>query len=280
MHSSWQSFQKVGQTMRDAHLHLADSAFSDAPDALLAQLKNEGWRSLVVNGTSEKDWAEVEQLYAIEPELVIPSYGLHPWFVKDRSDQWMERLEGLIADEPIACVGECGLDRWIEGHDLDDQRSVLEPQIELATRLNRPLTLHCLRAWGPLLEVLRRSELPQRGFLVHACSASRETAHRLLDLGARFSYSTYFTHDRKASVRELYAKLPLDRLLVETDAPSMAPPAELSRSPLSYSSASVDSINHPLNLSVAIDSLVEIRDEPKEEVLAQLERNFLDFFGV
>lgn len=264
--------------MYDAHVHLADPIFDNDIDGLLSTLRTAGWKSLVVNGTRESDWPDVAALHQKASDILLPSYGLHPWFVRERSADWLDRLKSLIRAQPIAGVGECGLDRWIEGHDLAEQLEVLRPQIELAAQYNRPLTIHCLKAWGPLLECLSKCQLkcqlPDRGFLVHASSASQETADRLLKLGARFSYSTYFVHDRKAKVRDVYAQLPLDRILVETDAPSMPPPIELNRSPWADKSS-----NHPLNLPVAIESLIQIREESAIEVVTQLERNFVQFFG-
>jgi len=231
----------VNYPLNDAHIHLADIALEDAVPSVLRDQRRNNWGKSVVNGTSEDDWHRVKQLAELYPDQIIPSYGLHPWFASERSADWLKLLTQFTHAEHT-CIGECGLDRWMLDHDISDQINVLIPQISLATRQNKPLTLHCIQAWGHLIETLRSQALPKRGFLVHAFSGSREIAHSLLDLGAYFSYSPYFTHDRKGSVRDLYKNFPLERLLIETDAPSMAPPPNLAIKTLEN-----EHLNHPAN---------------------------------
>ncbi len=264
---------KVNSPLNDAHIHLADQALIHLAPDILAEHRANGWGASVVNGTCEADWPRVKELARSFPDQVIASYGLHPWFVKERSPNWLDTLSEYLSSQQL-CIGECGLDRWIPDHDISEQISVLSPQIALAARDNRPLTLHCIQAWGHLIETLRSQPLPDRGFLVHAFSGSRETAHSLLDLGAYFSYSPYFTHERKASIRELYAGLPLDRLLIETDAPSMAPPAKRAVRHLEN-----NHLSHPANLSLALESLQSIRKEHATDISDQLCDTFLTFFG-
>ncbi|MGV3533780.1 MAG: TatD family hydrolase, partial [Chthoniobacteraceae bacterium] len=117
---------------------------------------------------------------------------------------------------------------------------------------------------------------PLRAFLLHSYGGAAELAAELVKRGAYFSFSAYFLHARKAQQREVFAGVPLDRLLIETDAPDMAPPPERNEHPLSDSDGT---LNHPLNLLTAYRSMAELRKMPLNELAPQIEANFLRFVG-
>ena len=248
----------------DAHIHLADEAFAHSAECLIKELIEEGWSHFVINGTQPEDWDRVAELKEKFPANIIASYGYHPWFINRQSGSWQSDLETRLRADPGAAVGECGLDRWVKGYDLPLQREFLSFQTDLAARLNRPLTIHCLQAWGALLDFVKSNTLPARGFLVHAFSGSPEIGAELLKQGAYFSFSPYFLHDRKAPVRDYYKTLRSDRILIETDAPSMPPPGE--------------KLSCPVNLRLCFQTLANLRPEPKDELEEQLEANFTKLF--
>ena len=225
----------------------------------------------MVNGTREEDWPAVAAL-AAEHAWVLPSFGLHPWHIHGRSREWFGELERLLAAHPSAGVGEIGLDRWIADHDIAAQSEVFRAQLSLAATLNRPVTIHCLRAWGALWEILRAHPLPARGFLIHAYGGPAEMTRGFLDRGGYFSFNAYFLHERKAAQREIFRHLPVERILVETDAPDLPPPAD--RNPHPLTDAAGNAINHPANLALAYASLAELRGEALEELIAQVRENF------
>jgi TatD DNase family protein len=229
----------------DAHNHLQDIRFVGDQISIIAQMRLAGVQGCVVNGTNHSDWGYVAELAERFSGYVHPSFGLHPWKVKDRPRNWLDQLTKHLQKFPSAGVGECGLDRWIKDHDIDDQRSVFRTQLELAVDLERPCTIHCLKAWGPLLEELNSCDWLPR-ILLHSFGGSIETAKQLVDLGAYFSFSGYFLHQRKAKIVDVFKSLPKDRILVETDAPDMAPPDE--DRPFKH-----ETFNHPANL-VQIES--------------------------
>lgn len=240
----------------DAHNHFHDARLAPHRDEILAALAPLDVAAAVVNGTSESDWDAVAKL-AREREWVVPAFGLHPWFVAGRSPSWLDNLKRRLDADPAAGVGEIGLDRWIEGHDLDDQREVLTAQFALAAEQNCPATIHCVQAWGALDEVLRHAAAPARGFLLHAFGGSVEMMRTFAERGAYFSFSPYFLHPRKAEQREVFRRIPVERLLVETDAPDLRPPDERNLHPLHDSAG--NALNHPANLEVAYAGLAEIR---------------------
>jgi TatD DNase family protein len=226
----------------------------------------------------ENDWAEVAKL-AKEHSWIRPSFGLHPWRIKERSANWKAALIDSIESvgERVA-VGEIGLDRWIENYDLDDQREVFVWQLTLAAERNLPATIHCLQAWGALAEVLRAEPVPECGFLIHAYGGPIEMLQEFADRGAYFSFNGAHLHARKTARREVFQVVPLERLLVETDAPAMPPPPE--HSPYSLPNTDDDqTVNHPANIAHIYEELAKLRGMSLESLATQVEENFERLFG-
>jgi TatD DNase family protein len=262
--------------MIDAHNHLHDARLAPHRAQILDTLGSLGVECAVVNGTRESDWPGVAAL-AAELPWVRPSYGLHPWHVRERSAQYLETLATRLDAAPSAAVGEIGLDRWIEGHDLADQSEVFRAQLAMAADRHRAVTIHCLRAWGPLWEIVRSEPLPACGFLLHAYGGPWEMTRGFLDRGGYFSFNASFLHERKAAQREVFQRLPADRILVETDAPDLAPPPEYNAHPLTDSA--FHPINHPANLELAYRALAKLRGVAPDEWKAQVRVNFERLFG-
>ena len=208
---------------------------------------------------------------------VIPSFGYHPWYVKERSPDWQQALLRHLDAVPSA-VGEVGLDRWVKDYDLDQQRQVFVWQLRLAAERNLPVSIHCLQAWGPLLDILRTEPRPACGFLLHSYGGAPELVAPLAELGAYFSLPGYFAHERKTRQREAFRQVPSDRLLIETDAPDQLLPPERIQYPLT-DAASGKPINHPANLGAVYRFAAELRNEPLETLARTVEENFQRLFG-
>ena len=263
--------------LTDAHCHLQEAELNTTLPgwwSLAERLKIHRW---LVNGLHEGDWAHVAKL-AREHSGVIPSFGLHPWYVKDRTPEWLEKLRAAVTSHAPTGIGEIGLDRWIKDFDFADQLQVFRPQLALAAEMNLPASIHCIQAWGPLQEELRSQPLPERGFLLHAYGGSAEMVAGFVKLGARFSFSPYFLHERKVASRDVFQQIPLDRLLIESDAPALWPPPEKNQFPLTDPTTG-DPINHPGNLIVALAGLAELRGMPREDLADVLEENFNQWVG-
>jgi TatD DNase family protein len=260
----------------DAHNHLQDERLDPWRDEIIALMPQTGLAEMVVNGSCEEDWPQVAEL-ARQHAWIRPAFGLHPWYVKERSPGWAETLRQHLADHPHAVVGEIGLDRWIENPDIDVQLDCLRTQLALAVELDRPATIHCLRAWGLLEETLRACPLPRRGFLLHSYGGPAEMIPAFASLGARFSLSPYFGHPRKAAQLAVFRSVPLDRLLAETDAPDMWPPDELNPHPLRTNDGAA--LNHPANLRVSYELLARVRGMPMEEMQGIIAANYTQLFA-
>ena len=260
----------------DAHNHLQDDRLAPHLGAILPALERAGVARMVVNGSCEEDWPQVLALARKYPQ-VIPSFGYHPWYVKERKVDWQKTLVRCLDDIPSA-IGEIGLDRWIKDHDLPQQEEVFVWQLRLAAERDLPTSIHCLRAWGRLLELLRTGPRPQRGFLLHSYGGPQEMIAPLARLGAYFSIPGYFAHERKARQRETFRHVPPDRLLIETDAPDQLLPDERNRHPLT-DAASGKTLNHPVNLEAVYEFVAELLAEPVGALAIRVEGNFLRLFG-
>lgn len=274
----------------DAHNHLQDEWLAPHRPKIFTDLSAAGIRRAVANGTSESDWDAVKTLAAKNP-MVLPSYGLHPWDAGNRSTDWLKKLRAYLDADPTAGVGEIGLDRWILDRarpddprlkglrraPIEEQTEVFLVQLELAAARNLPASIHCLDAFGPMYDVLRREKLPARGFLLHAYSGPAEMVAGFAKLGAYFSFNGAFLEPRKQRLRDMYTAIPADRLLVETDAPAMRLPADREKfPPLPAQEGSL--ANHPANLAVTYAALAELRNTKLETLATQVEKNFTRLF--
>ena len=259
----------------DAHNHLQDDRFAGRQSELLAAGEKIGIAKMVVNGACESDWPQVLQL-ARENKMVLPSFGYHPWYLRERTPDWLKNLEKFLDEIPSA-VGEIGLDRWKPDLPYAGQEEVFLAQLRLAAAKNLPVSIHCLQAWGRMLEMLQQNSRPARGFVLHSFGGPAEMVPALASLGAYFSFPGYFLHARKIRQRATFQKIPPDRLLVETDAPDQLLPPEKNRHPLA--AAGGQPLNHPANLVAVYAGLAELRGEKIESLAACVEENFHRIFG-
>lgn len=301
----------------DAHCHWQDARLQPHQAQILRDLNTAGVAKAVVNGTCPQDWQQVADL-ALNDKRVLPAFGLHPWHVntacgKTHSTkvqptdgqtnarynavaanwQWLNQLRQYLEQFPQSAVGEIGLDNWITGADKVRQQAAFLAQLALAAKGNRPVSIHCLRADGDLLDALKAApHLPQRGIHLHGFAGSIETARQLLDKGAYFSFSEYVATPKRAKARALAEYIPLNRLLAETDAPDMQGSQEwqhyrLNHHPLDRqqpnASASYQNDSpppkHPANITAAYACLAQLRNLPPAQLAAIIEENFLRYFG-
>jgi len=255
----------------DAHNHLQAAALAPYREEIVARPPAVG---MVVNGTSECDWPAVAEL-AIAHAWIRPSYGVHPWEVDAVSPAWRERLSERL--DAGGFVGEIGLDRWKTDRNFDLQAEIFRWQLGEAARRNVPATIHCLRAWGALAESLATTPLPRCGFLIHAYGGPAEMVAGFAKQGAYFSFSGSFLAVGRERKLEPFRAMPAERLLVETDAPSMPLSPELDRHPLPEVDG--ERQNHPANLAVAYEGLARLRGMPTEALAGIVAENYARLFG-
>ena len=257
----------------DAHNHLQALRFGGQQAELLAECPEVA--RMVVNGCCEEDWPAVAAL-AVAHRQVLPSFGYHPWCIHERSDHWEAELNRMLDAHPAA-VGEIGLDRWKEGLDYEGQEEVFVTQLRIAAERNLPASIHCLKAWGRLLELLQEAPIPERGFLLHSYGGPTEMVQAFAQQGAYFSFPGYFLRAAKGRHREAFKSVPADRLLIETDAPDQRLPDALNAYPLTDSAG--EPMNHPANLPVVYQGVAKILETPLVALAEQVEDNFERLFG-
>lgn len=259
-------------TYCDAHNHLHDTRLDSFRDSILTECPWPG----IVNGTRESDWDAVAALCQAHPFL-RPAFGLHPWHVAQRTAQWEQTLTRFLDDHPLASIGETGLDCWIAGHDIADQKTVFIRQWDMARERNIAVTVHCLKAHEPLRQVLQTHRGPARGFLLHAYAGPPVMADFFMERGAHFSFPPYFLHDRKAPQLAMFQSLPADRIVIETDAPDLVPPPGHNRRPITNPDTG-EPLNHPANLTVAYEALADLRGESVTQLAVTVGENWRRLF--
>ncbi len=252
----------------DSHCHLQDKRITPFLGQALNTAYAAGVRRYVCCGTSEADWTEVAALSGCH-DGVIPAFGLHPWYVQQRTPAWLQTLTTMLNQHPAAGVGEIGLDYARKELDQKDQDAVLLSQLRLAAGLMRPVSIHCRQAWDALLRVLTAAGPLPRGFVIHSYSGSAEMIPTLVAIGAHFSFSGSITLSHNRRGRASAAAVPSDRLLIETDAPDIPPFIANTGRP---------DFNEPRHLVHVLETLAALRNLPCD-VLADLTwRNACRFF--
>lgn len=258
----------------DAHVHLQEPSLLDRLDDVMASCRAEGVKLMLCNGTKPADWADVAAI-ASKYEEVVPCFGVHPWFVQEAGELWESMLRDFLTRHESA-VGECGIDRWIEPRDEALQERTFRRQLQLAAELNRPCTVHCLRAWGWLMDVLA-SEKRLPTMLIHSFGGSAELIEPLSGMNSYFSFAGSIFERKREKLRDAAKAVPLDRLLVETDAPALIPPEGRRRYQVVSADGEVQ--NHPANLPLVYEGLSELRGIQLAELKGQVEANMKRFLG-
>lgn len=249
----------------DAHCHLDFPEFENRREQILARAAESGVRRLVIPGVRRQHWDRVMQTAAGLPG-VFYCLGIHPWYVGEHVDEDVSVLEArlMAADSRCVGLGECGLDR-LRG-ELSAQIPWFEAQIDIAARLKRPLIIHSVRTHDEVHRILKTRKFGGRA-LVHGFSGSYQQACKLVDLGCYIGVGGVITHSRARKTRDAIARLPVDSLVLETDAPDMAPEGVAKGG------------NSPHYLPMILEALAALRQAGRETLAAELLRNSCRLYG-
>jgi TatD DNase family protein len=240
----------------DSHCHLQDPAFAADLPAVLDRAQVAGVSHMVCCGTREQDWPQV---LAIRGGPVLAMLGLHPWFVAEARPGWLQRLREQLLQGRLG-IGECGLDFAPGRPERDLQEAACAAQLRLAVELDLPVAIHCVQAWGRLPAILKQTGIPAAGAVVHAFSGSAESARELQALGLHLSFAGSITRPGGKRGPLALAATAADRLLLETDAPDLAP-------------AGIEGDNQPANLLRVAAAAAQIRGEAFAVLAAQTHAN-------
>lgn len=247
--------------MFDAHTHLQDGRLRDVFDAVVWQAAQAGVTGACCCGTAPADWAATEHVARLPlPFLVVPAFGVHPWHVQDVPEDWLERLEAVLERNPVALVGEIGLDGIRDTVPVALQEAVFAAQLHLAARACRPVVLHGARCWGRLAEVLKPHVRKLPGFVAHGFAGSAEILRQMLDMGGYVSFAGSVCNPKADKIRCAAREIPDSQILIETDTPDIFPNGG--------KPAKVDGdgrpLNQPANLRCVLETVAALRGTTPE----------------
>ena len=207
-------------TLIDTHCHLDAAEFDADREAVAAAATACGVTRIVIPAVERANFGAVASVCREFPSCVA-AYGIHPMYVDRARESDLEALRDTLAAEPAVAVGEIGLDRYVEPRDDARQEFYFVEQLKIARDFGLPVILHVRRAIDPVLKQLRR--IGVAGGIAHAFNGSRQQADEFIKLGFALGFGGAMTYPRAARIRELAATLPADAIVLETDAPDMAP---------------------------------------------------------
>jgi TatD DNase family protein len=264
----------------DSHAHLDSPRYTDDRTAMLARAKEAGVGAVLAIGIGENP-SEMHQALDICREFngapgmprLFASAGVYPHNTPEIDYAVLAKLDGLLAEPEVIACGEIGLDYYHEGAPHDVQRAGLVRQLEIASARKRPILIHCrgtnetTDAWDHLFLVLdtywRHTGL---GGVMHCFGGGWEEAHRSLDLGFLVSFAGNLTYPKAQPLRDVAARMPLDGVLVETDAPWLAPAALRGKR------------NEPAWVAQTAQTLAESLGVTAERIAEETTRNFTRLF--
>lgn len=253
----------------DTHAHLDADAFSEDLDEVLANAQAAGVsRILTIGITLETSVAAVRLAEAYEPVFAV--VGIQPNYAAEAKSSDMAEIESLLAHRKVVAIGETGLDRYWDFAPLDVQIRYFRDHLRLAFQHNLPFIIHCRDAEADVIQVLDefKAQQPFRG-VMHSFCGSPESAERCLAMGLHLSFSGMLTYKKNTELRAIAETVPVDRLLVETDAPYLVPTPKRGKIKR----------NEPAFVEHTARVLAEVKGLPPNELACQTTQNAKDLFG-
>jgi len=202
----------------DTHCHLDVEEFDPDRPRVIAAARAAGVDAIVVPGIHAAGWPRLLALCAADPGL-HPALGLHPIYLDQHRDTHLQELERLLADHPVVAVGEIGLDFFVPELDRSRQTVLLEAQLAIAAAGGLPVLIHARKSHDQVLVTLNRIRVV--GGIAHAFNGSLQQAERYIELGFRLGFGGMLTFERSSRLRVLARALPLEAIVLETDAPDL-----------------------------------------------------------
>ena len=250
----------------DTHAHLLDEQFDADREAVVASLPAAGIAHVMEACCDEAGIDRTVDFVRRVPFL-FGSAGVHPHSADEFTPQTLDRIREALTHERMLAIGEIGLDYHYDFSPRGVQRDCFDAQLALAGALNKPVIIHDREAHGDCMDLLRLHRAHLSG-VMHCFSASWEIAKECIDLGLYIAFGGALTFKNAVHQWDIASRLPLDRLLIETDCPYMTPVPLRGRR------------NDPSRIVYTLDKLAELRGADREELAETLYRNGLTAFGV
>jgi TatD DNase family protein len=250
----------------DTHAHLLDDRFDEDRNSLIASLPASGVTGFVEACTEADDIPEIEALTLLY-DYVFGSAGIHPHAASTADSANLLRVERALEQAKMVAVGEIGLDYHYDFSPREAQRAAFAEQLDLAIQAKKPVIIHDREAHGDMMSMLsaRKGRL---GGVLHCYSGSFEDAVKYIDMGFYIAFGGALTFKNATKQRAIAEKLPLERLVIETDCPYMTPEPHRGER------------NSPLLIHLTLETLAKVRGIPLEEAAAVTYQNAMNLFGI
>ena len=206
----------------DSHCHLDFAAFDRDRSQVLDRAADCGVGDICIPATRRTQWHNLLTLAPVSQSIrIVVALGLHPYFLADHQASDLDMLDQLLRHQPhnVVAIGETGLD-FVVSQDQQKQLSLFTGHVQLACQHELPLIIHGRKSHDQILQILRRYR-PGRGGIIHAYSGSEQQAKEYLKLGFKLGFGGGITYPRARKTRQLASTLPLESIVLETDAPDM-----------------------------------------------------------
>ncbi|MGN2250091.1 TatD family hydrolase [Frateuria sp. GZRe14] len=256
---------RPGPWLVDSHVHIDDASFDTDRAQVLACAAAAGVRQMIVPGIDAESWPRIDALCQGH-EGLYPAYGLHPLFLSRHRPEHLRLLRERLGHSTAVALGEIGLDFYVEELDRDVQQHYFEEQLALAGELGLPVIVHARRAVEEVVLALRR--FPALRGVVHSFAGSEQQAERLYEMGFMLGIGGPITYPRAKRLRRLVSDMPIDCLLLETDAPDQP------------NAGRQGTRNEPVRMLETLQAIAELRGETPEAVAAATTANACRLFGL
>jgi len=249
----------------DTHCHLDFERFDEDRDAIVARAAKAGITRIIVPALELGNCAAVLRLTE-QYEGVYAAVGIHPNASADWEDGWIDQIRDFAQHEKVVAIGEIGLDYYWDKSPKEVQHRALRLQLELAAELDLPVILHNRESSADIVKLLEQS--PTRKGVMHSFSASWQIAEAVLAMGFYLGFTGPVTFKKADELRSIIARVPADRLLLETDAPFLTPHPYRGKR------------NEPAYVAYIADRVAAVRGVTVDELAAQTTANAERLFGV
>lgn len=251
----------------DTHVHLNADHYDEDLDEVITRAREAGVTHFVVIGFDNKTIDRTMELID-KYDDVYGVIGWHPVDAIDCTDEDLVRIEELSSHPKIVAIGEMGLDYHWDKSPKDVQKKVFQAQIELAKRVNLPIVIHNREATGDVIDILEASGAEEVGGIMHAFSGSTEVADRVLKMNFMISLGGPVTFKNAKQPKEIAKHVPLDKLLVETDAPFLTPHPYRGKR------------NEPAYVKLVAEQIAELREISYEAVAKATSENAKKIYNI
>ncbi|WP_102304253.1 TatD family hydrolase [Dyella sp. AD56] len=251
--------------LTDSHAHIDDASFAPDREAMFQRARDVGVRHIIVPAIDQVSWQGIATLCTNHAEA-HPAYGMHPIYIDQHRPEHIDELRHWLQTHRAVAVGEIGLDYFLPELDVERQREYFQQQLRIARDIDLPVIVHARKAMDEVTSTMRRIG-GLRG-VVHSFSGSLQQAERLWEMGFHLGIGGPVTHERAQRLRHIVATMPVERLLLETDAPDQ--PGARHRGER----------NEPANIIEVLDVISQLRGESPEAIASATTRNARELFGL